>query len=222
MLQTIPDTALREVSLSDPVTILAPLAAALAAIVVVYAPSHLGDDTAFWRSVRSLLPHVDEEAREQGFYTSYTIHLDEELAGTWPGSLDALEATLRDRGVMPGPLAAHKDLNDGRREAGSWVYFGRDISSWQKPFRVLYVWLTPYQLHITIFSTADGEGWILTAHYEYTAYSPLWALWHLRKKYYDEAEGVRRTVLLLEDVDGFIPTKRARDLAAEAETASDL
>lgn len=90
-LTMIPETALGEATLSDPVTILAPLAAALAAIVVVYAPSHLGDDTAFWRAVRSLLPHVDDEARENGFYTSYTISLDDELAGTWYGSLDSLD-----------------------------------------------------------------------------------------------------------------------------------
>jgi hypothetical protein len=222
MFFNVPDTALREVSLSEPVTILAPLVAALAAVVVIYGRGYLGTDSRFWRSVRGVLPYVDEAAREEGFYTSYTIDLEAELAGTWPGTLDELDTTLREAGAMFGPLAAHKETGDGRDEHGSYVYFGRDISSWPKPIRVLYLWINVYQLHITIFPTPEGEGWILTAHYEYSAYSPLWALWHLRKKFYDEAEGVRRTVLLLEDADGFIPTKRARDLAAEAETASDL
>lgn len=217
----ISDTALREVTLADPITILAPLAAALAAAVVIYAPSHLGNDATFWRHVRGLLPHVDEDARENGFYTTYEIDVDEELAGRWFGSLEQLESTLRDRGLTPGPLAAHKTTNDGRREAGSWVFFGRDLSGWPKPIRVLYLWVVPHQLHITIFPV-NGDGWIVTAHYEYSAYSPLFAYWHLKVKFYDEAEGVRRTTLLLDDAKSFIPTDRARDLAAKAETASNL
>lgn len=215
----LPDTALREVSLSDPLTIVAPLVAALAAIVVVYAPSHLGDDTRFWRAVRSLLPHVDDAAREKGFYSAYDVG-EAEFAGRWQGSLDSLEAALRDRGAMPGPLAAHKSDAAGRPEHGSWVHFGRDISGWPKPVRVLYLWIVPHQLHITIFPGGD-DAWRVTAHYEYSAYSPLFAYWHLRAKYYDVDEGVGRATQLLDDADAFAPAERAEDLAAEAETAAD-
>ena len=201
-------TALGDITTTDPVTILAPIAAALAAIVVVYGRDHIGDDTRFWRAVRGLLPHVDEAAREHGFYTSYSVDADAEFVGSWAGSLSALETALDDRGAMPGPLAAHKDTTDGRREVGSWVYFGRDISSWPKPMRVAYLWVTPYQLHLTIFPAADGDGYDVTAHYEYSAYSPFVAYWHLRAKFYDIEAGVDRARTLLGDADGLsIPNK---------------
>jgi hypothetical protein len=38
MFFNVPDTALGDASLSDPITILAPLVAALAAVVVIYGP----------------------------------------------------------------------------------------------------------------------------------------------------------------------------------------
>lgn len=218
----LPDTALREVSTADPVTILAPLVAALAAVALVYGPRHLGDDARLWRAVRSLLPHVDDEARERGFYTSYTIDPDEETAGVWTGTLAELEDALREGGFILGPLAAHKALPDGRHEHGSWVRFGRDVRSWPAIARLLYKLIAPYQTHPTVFP-GDVEGeWLVTGHHEYSAYSPLFAYWHLQKKYYDPDEGVRRIVDALEDYDAFEPTDRARDLDAEAAIAADL
>lgn len=108
--------------------------------------------------------------------------------------------------MMLGPLAAHKETGDGRFEVGSWVHFGKDVGDWPKIARLAYLLVVPYQLHITIFPASDDGGYILTAHYEWSAYSPLWAYWHLRKKYYDEAEGVCRTSYLFSDADGFVPT----------------
>ena len=197
----IASTALGEMTTADPVTMVAPIAAALAAVVVIYGRGHIGDDTAFWRAVRGLLPHVDEAARDHGFYTTYSIDAEAEFVGRWRGRLAGLETALDDRGAKPGPLAAHKDTDDGRREVGSWVYFGRDISSWPKPIRVAYLWVTPYHLHITLFPAADGDGYDVTAHYEYSAYSPFVAYWHLRAKFYDIEEGVRRARALLNDAD---------------------
>ena len=52
-------TALDAVDPSEPVTILAPVVAALAAVAVAYMPRSLGRDTRLWRAVRSLLPYVD-------------------------------------------------------------------------------------------------------------------------------------------------------------------
>ena len=66
-------TALDVVDPADPITILAPVVAVLAAVAVAYMPRSLGRDTRLWRAVRSLLPYVDAAARERGFYTSYEI-----------------------------------------------------------------------------------------------------------------------------------------------------
>jgi len=68
----------------------------------------------------------------------------------------------------------------------------------------------------------DGDGWLMTGHREYSAYSPLWAYWHLQAKYYDEDEGVRRLAAALWEYEQFEPSDRARDLAAEAETAATV
>ena len=79
-------TALDLIDPSDPITILAPIVAVLGALLLAYAPRHIGGDSRLWRAIRSLLPHIDEEAREHGFYTSYEIETDAETAGCerWP------------------------------------------------------------------------------------------------------------------------------------------
>ena len=81
-------TALDVVDPNDPITILAPLVAVLAAVAVAYMPRRIGQDTRLWRTIRGLLPYVDAAARDRGFYTSYEI---DRLAftyidGDWLGS----------------------------------------------------------------------------------------------------------------------------------------
>ena len=73
MIQVVLATAIDVVDPTDPITILAPLVAVLAAVAVAYMPRSLGRDTRLWRTIRGLLPYVDAAARERGFYTSYEI-----------------------------------------------------------------------------------------------------------------------------------------------------
>jgi hypothetical protein len=101
-------TALDVVDPTDPITILAPLVAVLAAVAVAYMPRRIGQDTRLWRTIRGLLPYVDAAARERGFYTSYEIDPDAETVGVWRGPLADLEAALEAEGYRLGPLAAHK------------------------------------------------------------------------------------------------------------------
>ena len=54
-------TALDVVDPADPITILAPLVAVLAAVAVAYMPRSLGQDTRLWRTIRGLLPYVDAD-----------------------------------------------------------------------------------------------------------------------------------------------------------------
>lgn len=195
-------TALDVVDTSDPVTTLAPLVALLAAFALAYAPSHLGDDTRLWRTIRGLLPYVDAEARSRGFYTTYTISRDKESVGTWHGSLESLESALEANGYRLGPLAAHKTLADGRGEVGSWVDLGERIQPAFGEF--LRLLLRPWQTHITLFEAADDtDGYLVTAHYERSAYSPLWAYWHLRGEDMDIERGVKIVAEQLVDRDEF-------------------
>ena len=183
-------TALDTIDLGDPVTIAAPLVALIASIGLTYSSAHLGDDTRFWRAVRSLLPYVDAHARDRGFYTTYEIGA-EEIAGYWEGSLSELEATLRSIGMQLGPLAAHKSL-DANEEVGSWIYLDRNIRDAPAIVRLLWKLLYPYQIHVTIFKDADTDSdrYIVTAHREYSAYSPLYAYWHLRATKMDVEAGI--------------------------------
>ena len=182
-------TALDAIDPSEPITILAPIVAILGALLLAYAPRHIGDDSRLWRAIRSLLPHIDGEAREHGFYTSYEIETDDETAGVWHGSLESLEAALEAEGYRLGPLAAHKETSDGRREVGSWVDVGERVyPKWLEALRLQF---HTRQTHVTLFEADDlGDQWLVTAHREYSAYSALTAYWHLRAKDYDPAAGV--------------------------------
>ena len=181
-------TALDVVDPNDPITILAPLVAVLAAVAVAYMPRSLGRDTRLWRTIRGLLPYVDAAARERGFYTSYEIDPDAETVGVWRGPLADLEAALEAEGYRLGPLAAHKELPDGRQEVGSWVDLGERVSPrWLEALRLA---VTPWQTHVTIFPGGRDGEWLVTAHHERSAYSPLTALWHLRATDYSPARGV--------------------------------
>lgn len=200
-------TALDAVDLSDPITILAPIVAILAAIAMAYAPKRIGQDTRLWRTIRALLPYVDAEARERGFYTSYEIDPSEETVGIWHGSLESLESALEAEGFRLGPLAAHKSLPDGRREVGSWVDLGERVEA--PGAEALRLQFRLNQTHVTIFEaddTDDDDQWLVTAHHERSAYSALTAYWHLRGKDYDPGKGVGIVVDQLGDRDQFEPT----------------
>ena len=199
-------TALDLIDPSDPITILAPIVAVLGALLLAYAPRHIGDDSRLWRAIRSLLPHIDDEARERGFYTSYKIDVAEESAGVWHGSLKSLESALEAEGYRLGPLAAHKETSDGRREVGSWVDVGERVEP--KWLEALRLQAHTRQTHVTLFEASDTDDqWLVTSHEEYSAYSALTAYWHLRAKDYDPDAGVAAVRDQLGDRDQFEPTE---------------
>lgn len=171
-------TALNTVSTEEPVTILAPVVAVLGAIGAVFKPGAEVVDSYCFRWIRSLLPHAEHMANNRGFYTTYTIRPEAEAVGTWQGSLDELEATLREEGYHFGLLASHKQLPDGRREVSSWVDVGGPVCSGL--LGVLELQLRTWQTHVTVFECDDGDGYLVTAHHERAAYSALTAYWHLR------------------------------------------
>jgi len=81
-------TALDVVDPNDPITILAPLVAVLAAVAVAYMPRRIGQDTRLWRTIRGLLPYVDA-----GCTRPWVLHDEidpaEETVGVWHGSLES-------------------------------------------------------------------------------------------------------------------------------------
>ena len=116
-------TALDVVDPNDPITILAPLVAVLAAVAVAYMPRSLGRDTRLWRAVRSLTwstavlwprgnpPSVTDGAGEIDRFAFTCID------GDWLGS--EAGAGFAPSGItLPDNTVAHYDasklsLNDG-------------------------------------------------------------------------------------------------------------
>ncbi|MFQ3474993.1 hypothetical protein HKK80_01860 [Halonotius sp. F2-221B] len=182
-------TALDTVDPEEPVTILAPVVAVLGAVGAVFKPGEELVDSYCFRWVRSLLPHAEGVANDRGFYTTYTIRPEAEAVGVWHGSLDELEATLREEGYHFGLLASHKQLPDGRREVSSWVDVGGPICSGL--LGVLELQLRTWQTHVTVFERDDGDGYLVTAHHERAAYSALTAYWHLRGRDLNVEKGRR-------------------------------
>jgi len=196
-------TALDTVDPEEPVTILAPVVAVLGAIGAVFKPGAALADSYLFRWIRSLLPHAEQAATDRGFYTTYTIRPEAEAVGTWQGSLDELEATLRENGYHFGLLASHKQLPDGRREVSSWVDVGGPVCSGL--LGVLELQLRTWQTHITVFECADGDGYLVTAHHERAAYSALTAYWHLRGRDLNVEKGRRIVAEQLADEARFEP-----------------
>ena len=64
-------------------------------------------------------------------------------------------------------------------------------------------WLRPRQTHRTYFRVRDGGGWytMITAHEEANSYRPDKWKDHLFKGTFSASEGVRRTILRLEEAD---------------------
>ena len=145
---------------SEPLTLIAPVVAAIAALTLTHPTvvSHVGDDAPFWRTVRGLLPGVDDEARERGFYTSYPITEGEYAGVAFVEDVGELEDALRDLNFRLSPLAAHKETPDGRREAGSWGrYMGLDIDAFPWPLSAIVLMAVPRQLHATLFEARPGD-----------------------------------------------------------------
>lgn len=196
-------TALDTVDPEEPVTILAPVVALLGAIGAVFKPGESVVDSHCFRWVRSLLPHAERVATDRGFYTTYTIRPEAEAVGVWHGSLDELEATLREEGYHFGLLASHKQLPDGRREVSSWVDVGGPVCSGL--LGVLELQLRTWQTHVTIFECADSDNYLVTAHHERAAYSALTAYWHLRGRDLNVEKGRRIVAEQLADEARFEP-----------------
>jgi len=193
----------------DPVRVAAPLAALAASYLLFYEglAYNVGRDGAFWRAVRSVLPRLDPAARERGFYTDYTVGRDE-MAGVLREDPSGAVGALKDRGGIDSPLAAHKTMWDGEtHECGSVGFFGvhgDELRAMSKPRRFLTMLLEREQdPHITLFPAEGGDAVVVTAHTEYSPYSPLTAFKHLNAEYYDTEEGVRRAREILSDHDGF-------------------
>lgn len=194
---------------TNEVSIAAAVVATVAAILMTHPVSdRIGRDTLLWRRVRSLLPYVDEAARERGFYTSYSVTSDE-VAGRVEAPLSAVESALRDAGYYLGPLAAHKSYQ-GVGEVGSWVKHGPiRPRSLPWPLSAAYLLVYPYQTHVTLFPHPTGDGYLLTAHREYSAYSPFVAYWHFKRRRYSPQSGIKRVSADLKNVESFVPSEKA-------------
>lgn len=206
-------TALDEIVASDPTTFLAPIAAIVAAYLLFYEGLlfAMGSDSTFWRRIRSLLPVVDEAARDQGFYTGYTIR-ETETVGHLVCSLDEAIALFKRHGFIDAPLAAHKTLEDGREELASLGYYGVNgerLEAMSRPARFLTMLVLPKKIHVTLFRAADNDDILVTAHFEFSEYNVFYTLWHFRGKGLDVDEGVRRSVDVLAEEKRFQPSERA-------------
>lgn len=209
-------TALDDISIQEPATLLAPVVAFVVAYLFFYEGLlfKLGGDSRTWRTLRSWLPFLDEAARDRGFYTSYTISR-EEVVGRLNVSVEAAVALFKNLGFIENPLAAHKDLADGREEVASLAYYGVDgdrLEAMSKPVRFLTMLVLPRQLHVTLFPTEDGEGVLVTAHWEFSPYNVVYAYWHFIGRGMNIDKGVRKTVDLLKDRDEFVASDRAKEL----------
>ena len=194
---------LQQAVANDPLLAIAPAVAIAATIFLAYAPNNLGEDTTLWRAIRSLLPYVDEEAREYGFYSSTTIN-DDQIVGYWDGKIDKLYEALNSEGFILSPLAAHKSY-EGRKEVTSMAHFGKDLTGMNDIKRVIWKLTHRHQLHVTVFESEPEEkgDYIITAHYEKSAYSPLTAYQHLKGIGIDIRRGVVMTHDKLERYEGY-------------------
>jgi len=194
--------------LDQPLEILAPIVALVVAYIFFYEGLiyNVGKDGVFWSTIRSVLPYIDDEARDVGFYTQYNVK-EEEMAGRFNMQrADAIQL-LYGKGLMDAPLAAHKEDWQGRREIASVAHYGYDaeeIESWSKLKRFLMMaFVVEKQLHITLFEGDDGV--IVTGHYEDSPYNVRRAYKHLRGKNYDVERGVSMIQDKLSDFEAFDP-----------------
>lgn len=162
-----------------------------------------------WQPLRRLLPYLDDEARDRGFYTSYEITDEEYVGDLFVSSVDDVKYTLEDVGYIESPLAAHKTYR-GHEEVASMSYYGvhgEKIRGMNKLRRFLFMITRYKKVHVTVF---DAEGYfVVTAHREFVEYNPLYALAHLRGRGMNIDKGVLQATKHLIDVDEFRPGERA-------------
>lgn len=210
--------------ITEPAQILAPIVAFVVAYVLFYEGLiHKIDD---WQFLRNLLPFVDDEAREQGFYTSYSVNEREHVGNLKMGMDDARSLFVTELGFIKVPLAAHKEDWEGRREVASLGLYGgkdgveytrEDIDSWGKLKRfLLMTFVVKKQLHVTLFYDEDTESVVVTGHWEWSPYNVFKAYKHFRGKDYDVETGVRKIEALLSDVKRFEP--KGAKTEAQSET----
>jgi len=200
------------------------VAAPLVALVVAYALFYEGIlfKLTDWHVFRKMLPFLDAEAREAGFYTSYTITPREHVGMLALDRTAALEL-FEELGFMDVPLAAHKTDWQGRREIASLGHYGMDgakIHAMPKLKRFLYMaFILQRQLHVTLFEAESGDI-IVTAHYEWSPYNVLKAFDHFRGNGYDTEKGVSMAQTKLTETKQFYPgeTAEAADTDATIET----
>ncbi len=168
-----------------PTQLVAPLVATTALLLFLrarrsaYSRRVLGPAADGWEYVRrGLLPLLDRLLRRHApgqHYAAYQLSLDE-VVGTIDATPEEVEQLLWDAGFRRMPLAALKDLPDGRVERGSWAY--RDSL------------LADRQLHVMLFATSEGQT-LVAAHQEANALNPAVAMDHYRGRGYDVPAGER-------------------------------
>jgi len=140
----------------------------------------LGPTADWWETLRrGLLPLLDRVGRHRlpgDHYASYELP-EREIVGVIDASPEEVETMLWDAGAKRMPLAALKELPDGRVEVGSWAF--RDSP------------LARRQVHVMLFATSDGRT-LVAAHEEASALNP-WTAWdHYRGVGLSAQEGDRK------------------------------
>ena len=198
--------------ITDPIQILAPLVALVVAYVLFYEGFiyKMGSDGTSFATLRSVLPMLDEEAREVGFYTAYTVK-QEELVGLLGKSRDEAVSLFYGLGFKDNPLAAHKTNWAGQREVaslgryynGDEFYSAETIEDWGKVKRFLMMaFVIDKQLHVTLFTNEVGDV-LVTAHFEWSPYNVFKAFEHFVGEDYNVEKGVAMTEELLSDAEAF-------------------
>ena len=204
--------------IQEPAVIIAPVFALAIAYLFFYEGMlfKLGSEGRTWATIRSILPMIDDEARDAGFYTAYGVDR-EEYAGTLTMGRDEAVSLFKGLGFIDNPLAAHKTDWDGNKEVASLGHYdvsGHDIKSWNKNKRFAKMAFSiKDQLHVTLFPVGDEEIRV-TAHHERSPYNVFYAYQHFRGKGYNIDRGVAETIQMLRDNDNFEPdTERVAPIA---------
>lgn len=195
--------------IQEPAVVIAPVFALAIAYLFFYQGLlfKLGSEGRTWATIRSILPMIDDEARDAGFYTSYGID-EEEYAGTLNMTRDEAVSLFKGLGFIDNPLAAHKSDWDGNNEVASLGHYGvpgHEITSWNQEKRFAKMAFSiKDQLHVTLFQVGEEEIRV-TAHHERSPYNVFYAYKHFRGKGYDVEYGVAQVIEMLEGNDNFEP-----------------
>jgi hypothetical protein len=106
----------------------------------------------------------------------------DQYVGTLPLEEDAIEAELEELASVRNPIAALKELPDGRISEGSWVLLHEDAPDLVDE---------GMQLHLTLFAReSDATGRVVYAHYE-DDWRTNWRA-HLKETNFSTAKGVTK------------------------------